>query len=252
MLRTLLALCLTFSLGAAYAGQAGSFLFAVGDIQVIDKQGGARAPKRGDALNEGDTVATGKNGSAQIKMVDNGFIAVKPNTRFTVDTYRYNGKEDGSEKGFLSLLRGGFRTLTGLIGHTHKENYRISTPVGTIGIRGTDHEPYHIPPPAPGETPIGKPGTYDKVNGGAVVMSTPQGELVLAPGQTGYIAGPEAKPELLPATPEFYRPGGTAPSALPSGIAAPPALPPPTLSPGLDSPQRPVNTGPSLNYPNYP
>ena len=38
------------------------------------------------------------------------------------------------------LLKGGFRTVTGLIGKTDRAQYRVSTQTATIGIRGTDYE----------------------------------------------------------------------------------------------------------------
>ena len=44
------------------------------------------------------------------------------------------------ESAFFRLLKGGFRAVSGLIGHTRREDYAVQTPVATIGIRGTDYE----------------------------------------------------------------------------------------------------------------
>jgi hypothetical protein len=41
------------------------------------------------------------------------------------------------DRAFLRLLKGGFRAVSGAIGKLNQEDYRISTPVATIGIRGT-------------------------------------------------------------------------------------------------------------------
>ncbi len=189
----------------AYAGEAGRFQFVNGTVSVLDAAGKSRPARKGETLNEGDTVVTAPGSSAQVRMSDGGFMAVRPDTRLKVDQYRYAGKEDGSEKGLVSLVKGGFRTITGAIGRTNKENYRISTPAATIGIRGTDHEPVHIPPPAPGEVPMGPPGTYDKVNVGKTFLQTPQGAADIGPNQVGYVAGLDSKPTLLPAMPDFYK-----------------------------------------------
>lgn len=43
---------------------------------------------------------------------------------------------DGS-RAFFRLVKGGFRSVSGLIGKVNQDNYRVSTPVATIGIRGT-------------------------------------------------------------------------------------------------------------------
>lgn len=42
-------------------------------------------------------------------------------------------------RAFFKLLKGGFRAVSGLIGKVDRNEYRVSTPVATIGIRGTDY-----------------------------------------------------------------------------------------------------------------
>lgn len=42
-----------------------------------------------------------------------------------------------SSRAFFRLVKGGFRTVSGLIGKVNQDDYRVSTPVATIGIRGT-------------------------------------------------------------------------------------------------------------------
>ncbi len=239
MLRFLLLLCLALPLAPAFAGVAGTFLYVAGEVNIIAPDGKTRVPLRGDVLNEGETLATGGDGSAQLKMADHGLLAVRPATRFTVDAFVYKGKEDGTERSFITLLKGGFRALTGAIGKVNYDNYRITTPIATIGIRGTDHEPFHIPPPAPGETPPGKPGTYDKVNTGAVSLKTPAGEVLIQPGQAGYVGAADAPPQMLPAIPDFYRsPAAPASPVVPAplpNMVGPPPLPPPVITPSFDS-----------------
>ncbi|MGH8446844.1 MAG: hypothetical protein ACREVL_16350, partial [Solimonas sp.] len=46
------------------------------------------------------------------------------------------------QRAFLRLLKGGFRTVSGLIGKANPDEYRVTTPVATIGIRGTDYYAY--------------------------------------------------------------------------------------------------------------
>lgn len=184
---------------------AGRFQFVSGDVRVLDSSGRERAAAKGANINEGDTIVTVGGASAQVSLVDNGFIAVRPDTRLKIETYKYNGREDGSEKGLFSLVRGGFRAITGVIGRSNKDNYQIKTPAATIGIRGTDHEPMFIPPPLPGEIAIGKPGAYDKVNIGQAYIQTPQGIANIGPNQVGYVSGLDAKPTLLPTLPDFYK-----------------------------------------------
>lgn len=103
------------------------------------------------------------------------------------------------------MIEGGFRTITGAIGHLRKANYAVETPTATIGIRGTDHEPFFIPPAAPGHAQIGTPGTYDKVNVGVAFISTPAGTVDIHANQVGF-AAPNVAPVILPKMPEFFKP----------------------------------------------
>lgn len=42
------------------------------------------------------------------------------------------------QRAFFRLVKGGFRTITGIIGKANQEDYRVTTPTATIGIRGTE------------------------------------------------------------------------------------------------------------------
>jgi hypothetical protein len=94
------------------------------------------------------------------------------------------------------LFKGGFRAITGKIGKKNKVNYRITTPVTTIGIRGTDHETYVVMPEnAASSTPI---GTYNKVNLGETSMTTEKGSVFVLPNQMGFVGAPDQMPQLQP------------------------------------------------------
>lgn len=185
---------------------AGAFQFVVGEVRIVRADGSESPAVKGAKLMEGDTVVTGSTGSAQILMSDQALIALRPDSSLKFETYRFAGKEDGSEKGILGLLKGGFRTLTGLIGRANKSNYQVRTPTATIGIRGTDHEPYYIPPSGWSGAPGGDPGTYNKVNAGSTYIQTEGGSIELGPNQVGYApADPRAMPMRLERIPAFMR-----------------------------------------------
>ena len=53
---------------AAYANVAGYVQFVNGVVQLTDPAGQTRSVQKGDAVNEGDTLTSARNASAQIKM----------------------------------------------------------------------------------------------------------------------------------------------------------------------------------------
>ncbi len=175
----LTALSITFS-GSVFA-VAGKFQFVNGEVQVIDTAGKSRLAQKGGAIDEGETVSSSGNGFAQIKMEDGGFFAVRPDTQFKVDTFQFNGKEDGSEKGVFSLIKGSLRSVTGLIGKKHKDNYKIQTATSTIGIRGSGADVGHND--AIGTAVRTLFGGHSLTSGGKTIVTGPGQTALAPPGQ---------------------------------------------------------------------
>lgn len=125
-------------LGVCAATPAARVEFASGHVTAVDLQGAQRPLRKGDTVGEGDTVNT-NSGRAQLRFTDGSFVALQPDSLFRIDRYRFDGKPTGEERGFFALLKGGMRTITGLVGRTDKRNYKVETALATIGIRGTEY-----------------------------------------------------------------------------------------------------------------
>lgn len=106
---------------------------------VAENRGSTRKLNRTASILKGDTLKTADNTRSQIRMKDGALIALSPDTELRIENYAYNGSEDGTERSVINLIRGGFRTITGAIGHVNKQNYQVKTSVATIGIRGTHY-----------------------------------------------------------------------------------------------------------------
>lgn len=175
----LLLALLPFS-SAAYA-IAGRFQFVNGDVVVLNVAGKQRPAKKGEAIDEGETVSSLANGFAQIKMEDGGYFAVRADTQFKVDTFKFQGKDDGSERGLFTLIKGSLRSITGLIGKKHKDNYKIQTATSTIGIRGSGADIGH-------DTDVGTAvrtlfGGHSLTSHGQTIETRPGQTALAAPGQ---------------------------------------------------------------------
>jgi hypothetical protein len=127
-------------ISAGFAGQAGAAAgrveFVSGGAVAQGADGRERTLLRGQDLDKGDTVKT-NNGRAQIRFTDGAYVSLQPNTEFSIKDYNYEGKADGSERGFFGLAKGAMRAVTGLIGRVNRNRYQITTPTATVGIRGT-------------------------------------------------------------------------------------------------------------------
>ncbi len=168
----------TFPVGV-YAA-AGKVQFASGGATVKNADGVLTALSKGMDINQGDTILTGA-GRAQVKFTDGGYMSFQPNTQFKVEEYNYNGTQDGTEKGFFKLVEGGLRAITGLVGRNNRPAYRMSTPVATIGIRGS----YFLAE--------FKEKLKTHVGQGSIFVFNDQGNIILFQGQ-GAVVEPGAAP----------------------------------------------------------
>ena len=100
-----------------------------------------RAMGKGLALKEGDRLTTGEGATAILKLADGTRMTLRPNSEMVVQVYKYAENASGDDNSMvLQLLRGGFRTITGLIAKGSPEAAKVQTSTATIGIRGTDFD----------------------------------------------------------------------------------------------------------------
>jgi hypothetical protein len=107
---------------------------------TVTVQVGASTPRPlrlGDQVNQGDTVVTGAASTVVLKFDDGQIAALTRNSRMTVSTYRFD-RAANSGNVLLSLVQGGMRAVTGLIGRASPRSVSYRAATATIGIRGTD------------------------------------------------------------------------------------------------------------------
>ncbi|MEF3697286.1 FecR family protein [Desulfolutivibrio sp.] len=93
-----------------------------------------------DPVLVGDTVATAAESSLQIMFSDGTILAMGPESLFTVDALV---NEWGQEKTLTNTMKfsygpGVFRAVTGIISERNPRAFSVDTPLGAIGIRGTE------------------------------------------------------------------------------------------------------------------
>lgn len=188
------------SISAVYAGR----VFAVHGYASAKLPGATlRMLAKGDPVCEGDTVTTGEAALLQLSMADTGTLLVKPSTNLIIDTFSNPTASDGSEHFLVSLVKGGLRAVTGLIGRANKQNYTVRTATATIGIRGTDHEVYFVPKDSVPPEHAAEAGTYNRVFIGGTLLKTAGGELALNANQIGFAPATGAAPVLIKVLPSY-------------------------------------------------
>jgi len=111
-----------------------------GVVKVKVKGKPDRLLTKGGPLYEGDIVDTAISAFVVLAFVDKTVLTLQSNSTFKVDSYHYNKKKTVTKRentSVFKLIKGGLRMLTGIVGKRTPNNVRITTPVATIGIRGT-------------------------------------------------------------------------------------------------------------------
>ena len=167
-----LALALAFiATPAAFAqSPAGEVTVLTGRATASSDAGEIRVLARGDTVYSGELISSGVNSYVNLKFRDGGLVLLRPKTRFEIENFAYSGGDAASApvqpllepiaparaatvapaassvasaqpagtRAFFRLLKGSFRAVSGAIGKVNLDDYRVATPVATIGIRGTD------------------------------------------------------------------------------------------------------------------
>ena len=191
-------LAITYSTLSSAAGAA-RVDFATGNVMAVNAAGAQRNVNKGAEISNGEAVVTGDGGRAQLRFTDGALVSLQPRSEFKIDNYQYSGKGAGEEKGFFSLIKGGMRTITGLIGRSNRNNYQITTSVATIGIRGTEYT-----------AGLNQDGSELLVHTGEGVVEVCNGAgcVLLGSGESGSVQGrqqpkrTDSRPQLPPAQPD--------------------------------------------------
>ncbi|WP_290698295.1 FecR domain-containing protein [Amphritea sp.] len=178
-MRSLLLTCiLLLSSGLLSAAEVvGSVILSMGENIAIAADGSERVLKRQSEVYANDLLKTGEKGLLQLRFSDGSRLALKPSTEFRIAEYNFDEKQPEEGKAIFQLLKGGMRTISGQIGKSQKENYRLETTVATIGIRGTHYGVEYI-----------DEGIYCETIEGAIEVTTKKKSVVVSAGEGAWLS----------------------------------------------------------------
>lgn len=133
-------LFLNAGVSAAEPGAAGQVIVASGTVQALAAGGDVRELRRRSPFYAGDTLRTAAASEVQLRFADGALLSLRPESEFRVDDYRFTNQGGSGDRSVSTLLKGGLRTITGVIGKQDPQAYQVKTPVATIGVRGTHYE----------------------------------------------------------------------------------------------------------------
>ena len=198
LLKVVASFVLTLAAASAFAAGAGVITHLSGTMSVQRPDGSVRILSQKSEVQPGDVLTTQRDSYAQINFTDGSAATMRPNTTMKLEAYSFTQEKPQGDAMFMRLIKGGLRTVTGLIGKRgDQDSYKIGTSTATIGIRGSFGETHHC------ETNCGKldPGTYHSTLSGSYIMQNQAGSQLIGEGQFGFTQDPKKPPVLLPGDP---------------------------------------------------
>ncbi|MBX7201198.1 MAG: FecR family protein, partial [Rhodospirillaceae bacterium] len=176
--------------------------FATGNVTAVAPGGATRPVSRGSEIRVGETVNT-QEGRAQMRFTDGAFVSLQPQTEFKVENYVFEGRSTQNESALMNLIKGGMRTITGLIGKTNRDGYKLQTSTATVGIRGTE---FTVSYNADGSITA-------FVAGGAISVANQSGTSVVPGGKSVSVSSQTSAPQTTDEKP-FLPPSGSTPTQI--------------------------------------
>jgi hypothetical protein len=230
--RPLLAALLSLVLWIVLAGPswaapvAGTVIQLSGPLLAKKASGAVKILSVRSEVENGDTLVTEKNTYALVRFIDNSEITLRPASTLTIENFSFDGASKEGDQARFNLVKGGLRSVTGLLGKRSKEKFELKTPTATIGIRGTTFIAEYVPMDGGGAG--GRPGgLYLQVLDGMIHVANAGGTASFAAGQFGHVPGLTQPPVMVPADPgmrftpppAFNAPAGPEAPDRPSPIA---------------------------------
>ncbi len=131
----------------------------------------------GSLVHSGSEIETGSDARLEIVFLDASQLTLGEEARITMDELVFSASavDSGRVSQALQVFAGTFRLLSGAVGRSNPGAVSVSTPVATIGIRGTD---FFGGPLAAGMPP-GELHYGFMIIDGAIEVVTPQGSVIL-------------------------------------------------------------------------
>ncbi|MTV37079.1 iron dicitrate transport regulator FecR [Duganella radicis] len=188
--------------GAQAAQVAGVVVQVSGPMTARSPAGAVKALQARSEVESGDTLATAAGAYAVVRFIDNSELALKPGTTVKIEQFAFDEARPEADRAAYTLVKGGLRSITGLLGKRNKDKFAMKTPSATIGIRGTTFFLEYLTGRGDIDASPGlEPGLHVHVSTGGISIVNSAGEFRYDTGQFGFIKDDKTKPVKMFANP---------------------------------------------------
>lgn len=138
----------------------------------VERNGQKVALQQGDPVFVADTVLTSANSKLELHFADDAVISLGASTKIAVQDFAFDPQGKTPPSFALEMLDGLVRSVSGKVVEQNPEAFKLSSPLGTVGIRGTETL-HHITMKYEVHTVV------NMETGHTVVITTPDGRQVI-------------------------------------------------------------------------
>lgn len=191
------------SVPAEAAEQVGVSAAVRGNVELI-QPGETRQASSGAPVHFQEKILSATDSGMQLMLFDKTTLTVGPESEIVIDEMVYD-PSGGNSSLAVTVAKGAFRYLSGEIAKQNPERVSIKTPMGVIGVRGTNLFAtqtngqwfFGLLGPGPGNNTGDKPGGF--------VFKNPQGDTAVRRPGYGFLVAPgEAPGTVGPIPPEIF------------------------------------------------
>lgn len=148
----------------------GLVIWSKGNVSAAEPNQPARKLARRSPIFANDVITSDATSTAQIAFTDTSVYSIDKGTEFKIADYAFKkSAKPADDKSVMTLVKGGFRSITGNIAKANPDGYQVNTPVATIGVRGTQFSALISP----------TKGTLFKIDKGSIKVSNKAGTIQL-------------------------------------------------------------------------
>ena len=205
----ILTLCAVTTVSAQSVSSAGKVLIVAGSAMV--ERAGRQVPlAAGSSVENGDILSVGDRSTIQVRFSDESVVALRANSQFKIEDYKFDRNAE-TDRSLMGLVKGGMRTITGLIGKANNKNYSVRTATSTIGIRGTHFAVVSCNNDCTRSDGTAEAnGTYGSVTDGRISVSNTAGTTEFGQQDSFFVSAPDTAPVRLLVPPAILADRGAA------------------------------------------
>lgn len=138
VIKSVLLLAVLCTATVVQAAGVGTVTLLSGPLLAKKANGTVRVLGTKSLVEAGDTLSTQGKSYAQVRFSDGSTLILQPDTTLTIDKFSYDAAKPAADSVTFTLVQGGIRSNSGLLGKRSKDSVQMVTPNANINMQAAN------------------------------------------------------------------------------------------------------------------